>query len=1466
MAVSDVFKQVGKTGVALQSRATGEKVQTAINSGSTEDPSIPIQSETPLTPETAEDPFTEMFGGAIAKEAETHAITQQQNQEVFALDNQMRENLYKANNATASEKFDSFIGVMGDSSPAVKAINRTAINQVFKTNKTDETYVGLKGRKYTLDTLMKNNLPWSTYNMELLENVNNFQDEMFVLKALSTDQQSQADSANLGQGAQITAGLSGAILTDPTMFMFTPAKVFQGVLQGKRLYSALAVSNGGLQYGLSQFRDYGDPTRTTSDTMIDVFFGMTLDSFLSVRGISDTSPAVQNTTQEFVTASGNVKAESNYNRSVGGYQTVDLSKSYGGWRTVNPTAEKPYADTVTTPKRASDRRIDDYNQRKLDESLETEVEIRKFKDQQKVELKNRIKSSGLTAKEFLTIEKNLDTDVKELTKMVKDIVSEQPVKQLEMLDDIQAIAQKMGKVSKSAEDKIKFQIEKAKGNVPKEAKIAFNNKKLAFNKGARAYNKNVKQFNKTIKATVKQARAKFEEIGGFKALKPLEETKLTKVEQSTLTKARDRIAKLETQQGRFKDPARLAKIDAEMDELLKVEDDLMKKLEDGTKARENSVAYHLNKQKEIYERMASVADELMFELNTSLKGILDDVYMTPLSKRELTKNLSKEMSEVMGQNVAVKFNKQGELVFDADLVLPIQNGMVQFGGKKLALAVVMSLVGADALMADDGSSVNVLGTLGMGIVLVAVGVTAFKSIKDAGGLSNAVGRTTTKINAVFKKSEYMGTTEYKNLEETRKSVVDTMNTGFLNSFQLVQDKGSELSRTLGQALGVDSVDPNSGIPAIWRRMRDSNKVMLDYFDSEELNYQSWLNAIDESEGLKDRILSAGQETVRREEFQNHVTDFMEFGGDDVNEFIQAQAKLTRELYNEVAGEANKLGIMGFSDDALKADNYIPRKANHSSIKAAVASGGRKDLVKGIAESIQKAQPDKNMEEILELADSMVEGYLNVGFNGGSATQVSRMLHAMKKLGMDVDGVDAGMLASEMRIGSDAISRGKFRVDMDLSAFKNFKTIVDGVEVEFNIHKLFERNSGALLETYTRQVHGMMALKSSTKGMKIGDETLENGIESESALRELINKDPNSTVKETLNAWSDSLLGYPIVDPTKTASRVATTMTDFAYPLLSLVHFGMAGEYATIIQRMIQSSSARKQGFKEVGSFVRQMFGGERTGMTAVQKELIGMTGLGSGVIRRESSFRTADEMFNITEDIGSTSIEKAARSTKYFTLYATRLIHADDSMKAVAHVFHAEQLAHLSNGKITMSANRMARLGIDDDFLQSIKGKLNLDKDGNLIDGLDFKNLDEATRDKLGMVLYRMVTTDSPNPLISSLPLFNITSNAGRLLGFLTNFIVQSYTSKALAGLKYPDAKSAMETMIYTMGMYAGLYAKEVAQGREVDEEELLKRTLMMSPVTAPLAVGSMAYDPASLASVDVMQRGFTQLSNAFGD
>lgn len=1358
--------------------------------------------------------------------------------------------------ASTLDKIDAVFKTAYQHSPAAKAISTFAIEQLTSTvtKRQDPEFMAGNNTDYKMARLTTAGLPISSYATTLLAGAKNKDDFDFFLSTLKVDKELASNAKFLTSGQQQVSMFTG-LMADPTYLAYAPVKLFSALQGGIRLSSVMG-SNMALQYTLSKARDYGEPNRTTDDMLLDVAFGGIFDSFFAMKALGKLDESFA------ATLAGHHAQSKDFSAVINDLQPqrFDFSQNYT-WSsvvardtikedvTVASVVEK-YKPTrkpmVAKPKVDTPKEI-------LAKQKQAESDITTYHLAKKEELATAIAKSGLSEQTYMDIYNNLASDVTEIKSLIKSISGESKVYIDSVIKDISAGLETMGKVSPSAKAQIENEIKNVLGHTIQPTPIIKKTgKELAYDNGFRSFKKKVKQFDVVIKNKIDEVKKAFKEVTDFKALKPLVK-ELDAKESALLTKTQAKMDKIEIDiNAKAKagvDEIKLQKLHDEHAKLADVETSLLHKLESFKTAKEKSTLGLLGKQKELYQRMASVMDELVHEINDSFKTIFADSLSTPAEKALFKKELQRDLSNILGQEIRI-VEKDGSFIVKGDIKFDVKGDMAIFKGNKVMLATLLALGGSSAVMADDGSGITISDAWFF-IIMAATGIYGLKAVKSHGGLNNTIKTMGNKMAGVQKLAIFSSSDKTKALMESKDQIVDAANMGAINSIEVIMKNGNADSKSLGQRLGFDAVNPQKIMSAMVRRLIGLRDDVRIFREAEEVNFKAWLGEQNLKETFMDRLMESGAETLVRERFLNEVTDMVEYGKSASNsKHVSAQAKVMSEVMGNTASKAIAMKIVGFTEDIIgKTKNYVPRIPLYDNIRAIASASpeAMKDLALNIGRAIAKTNGTPS-KEVMDLADSLVDGYLAVGVHSVQPQKIRDILNAMDKAGFDISGINAEELATTIRSNNDAISRGKFRLDMDMSYFKPFEYTVNGETHLATQSIIYERNAGTLLQQHSSQIHGAIALKESTKGLTLSDgSVIKDGIESEYGVRQLISKELNVDVKEVLDTYVDAIMGHPLYASGSMANRIVSTLRDLAYSRLALTQFAMSSEYATALAHMLHNNAAMRQGISHLSNLLKSIFGMEG-GNTALSSRIAQLNGLGTSVIRRESSFKNIEGMYNASELEGKSLLEKLARGVKYISLIATRILHADDALKRIAGVYHTDNLVKLLDGKMTMSANRMERFGIDKDFFDTFRGKFKMNGK-ELADDFD-AGWTKEMRETYGNIVHRMIMTDSPEAIVSSLPQVTSTSSAGRLVGLMTNFTAQSFTTKALAGMKRPDALSFVETSIYFMGTYAGIYARDLAKGKEPDNEDIMYRAIMMMPLTAPYGMLSMMSDPMSTSIV----------------
>jgi hypothetical protein len=235
--------------------------------------------------------------------------------------------------------------------------------------------------------------------------------------------------------------------------------------------------------------------------------------------------------------------------------------------------------------------------------------------------------------------------------------------------------------------------------------------------------------------------------------------------------------------------------------------------------------------------------------------------------------------------------------------------------------------------------------------------------------------------------------------------------------------------------------------------------------------------------------------------------------------------------------------------------------------------------------------------------------------------------------------------------------------------------------------------------------------------------------------------------------------------------------------------------------------------------------------TALSDELSYVVmGTGTSSVVKEGSFKGIDSFTNVNEDIGGFA-GRMANANKSTSLWLSRLIQVDDSMKRIASINNLHKLKDLANGTATMSTQRMKRYGIDSELIDIVNKRLVLDENKN-IKSLEFDKWTIPEQNKFRAVMHQMNQQQSIEVMIGGIPKAFLDNPAGRLLSFLGSFSAQLYSTHFVGMFKSLDQEELANQITWLVGGMITTLAKNAAFGgdKEISDEELFTRTMMSSP------------------------------------
>ena len=692
-------------------------------------------------------------------------------------------------------------------------------------------------------------------------------------------------------------------------------------------------------------------------------------------------------------------------------------------------------------------------------------------------------------------------------------------------------------------------------------------------------------------------------------------------------------------------------------------------------------------------------------------------------------------------------------------------------------------------------------------------------------------------------------------------------------------------------LGFDALNPNSNKfgSAILNVQALTHKDMILMHTAMREHYQKWLDELGIHDSLDEQMQGMNSGTDKELKFSNDVAYFIEFGDNGKNfpKAVSDMANVSADILSKNGAKGIKEKLIGFIDEIMDREgrNYIPHMPQHEIFRECVELGGGKQLIEKISSAIVKKQGAEK-EAADELATSMVNHFSKVRHGGNQNPQdIQDLINAMKKANIPTDGLDATELAASIRGNNNAMSRGKFRIEMDLSDFGEIVlTNSKGIDVSFNLNTLWDRDIMSLVQNHAHSIHGAVELKRATKGIKVTDadgveKILEDGILSENGLQSIIAKEPNRRSYRILQGHIDYIMGRALNDPSEMEFRVVNTLKNLVNVDLIYSSIMSMGEIASVSYKAVFGSgkTVRKHYFNKMFDIVRPLAGLEKSKQPLVLKQLVKFMGTGSSMIRNDATVRSADAISGNNKLVNGTAIEGFSDYVRTVALKVSQNMRVDDYVKQFSMLHHHERIVRaledmeitmlkngtyqIKSGKYQLSDGYMKMTGLTPELMMKLKGKFRLQKDGdelNLADDFN-EDFDELlgyeTASQFRSVLYRAVLKDSPEEVLSTMPIEKHTSAAGKLHSVFAGFALQSFASKGLTTLKYGDSEDIMSTLVYMTGLGLGLYSKEALKGKDPTLDDVMYNTLLMMPIMSPAGVYQLATENPAVGIINQLTR-----------
>lgn len=1365
------------------------------------------------------------------------------------------------NRATTTDKLKAIGWEFSKGSAIGGAVNKFVdLNMVPEAQNIDRNFKDGLSIELVNNALVKSGATTSQLRIETLLGANNQLHFDYLLDQARTASILDDLSKNaLGDTAILTSNLVGDIGTDPLTAMAGLTTIIPKTIvkaKGAMGIVATAGTSFGISTAMQGIREYADPSLTLDDHFIGIGAGVLADTFTTKlmagrylredQALAARAKYAQQLDDAVRGANEAYEMGRHFNPS-----TMDVSEGYkwsAKYDTVHPTTRaefKPKSDGITTPPSGMKLPVGaEFKPVTVAQTIPT------YKIVGRGAIATAIKESGLSKTAFKEINDNIDEDLPKLLEEVNLANTKMPKEKLKALNALEKAANTIEGVSPEAAKILREAVDKARDvTTLSPNKITVDKAgKVALTRGVFSFKENLRKIEAIRVAGVVKINTAMKEIADTKMMKALGENPTFQKAKTKLDVVGAEITKLEASLASSKLSGSVDTISAKKLSDLKRDAGMLNKILDILENSEQARGLkELSKQKELYSRMASAIDELLFDMSRDINVKMLDSLPDQEAKKTFLDNMSRDLTTFLGTDIKVVI-KDGELAIEGTLKLNVEGGAVKFNNKLIKVGAVLALGGSTALMADSGDSVDIVGN---GLILVAaifgINFVATAS-KEHGGILNAIKQTAQKAVSVLSVSEELLKPEVQARMSINQKLAEKMSTGYMYSYRTVEQYGSDFAKRLLSEL-VENPTGHTQVSAevVQKALVRTALNRIGKADKEAFGEYMKERGIGFDVGEK--VTSMGTKSPTKVKFDELVSDGLEKPKNIKSPAIQKLVQTVRGEIDDVYKRAEELDIFGIKD-APKVKNYLPRYTIARNIRTLAGNPESKELlIKSITASVAKAigkSPDN--EDAIRMASSWVEFASDTAAGRVTNKSVDRVIQGMESLGVKVSDINKEELLLASSTSDDALGRLQARIPMHLDAFIPFNTKVNGVDAHIEMNSIFVRDYETIVTRYFSEMNGQFALKERVTGFT-----------TEAALRTLINKEPNPEVADTLNMYLNSITGKPQYDSSSVFNRNIDAIRNASYPLLIGTTLTMTKEMISTVASVLTGNIAVKDVVREIANVFRDIPKTDEM----MEELMYAFNGSGGAVTRKEVTVKGIDFATN-TEEISDGLISKTGNQTKGASLWLSRLIHADDSFKRLAYRANMNRLYDMAHNGSTMSIPRMDSYGIDASVLKLIKEKAVKTENGNIILGI--QKWSRTDQNKLRAVVHQMTQQFSLEVTTGGIPKAFVNNPAGRLLGLLGSFTAQMYSTHFIRGLKHLDGEEYLNQLSWLMGGVITAMAKDKILGDgEITEDEIMKRAIMSSPALSPLSVMHLFSSPVYTGVAQEAMEDLSATANLVG-
>ncbi len=839
---------------------------------------------------------------------------------------------------------------------------------------------------------------------------------------------------------------------------------------------------------------------------------------------------------------------------------------------------------------------------------------------------------------------------------------------------------------------------------------------------------------------------------------------------------------------------------------------------------------------------------------------------------QLVRRASKDVALQLDDIVKIKFNKNK----DGSYTLKAPNGNKFGKAVPATLAVALAGTGTSAIAGEDSDiSFSTVGAVVMTLGIVGVGgVSAYKAwAKSDNRLASTISRT--KLN-IAKSQQSVDVATKNPIVKNVRQTGQLLRTRLTETYQRFADFGG-VAKEMADKLLVNFADGTVQSAEIMKR-RFARIAEANVARVEGTEFISWL----EAQGMKHRpVVDFLENNHQLNLFREEITDAIDGGTGAKNISPQAQKVANefktqmRSIYDEMVA-ANVKGYRetvlpdGTVVPAIKyTEDYIPRYWKTSGMRhLMVNKANREGLLNSIVPMVHSAAMKrfhKKMEEWTKVGDTDIPKPVEPTLKESTKTANNLLRRAdgeeVAKRGrindnssarleqqFEADGIEmTADMRKALELESDKTSSAMYKVDLDYTAFKPFKAVVDNKEVNIGLGDIIDRDSHSIMARSANERAGDIALG------KANYPTV-------NAARNAASKIDDLELRKDMNMVIDSLAGEDMVGMTTKQKQRYEVMTGVAFiAKLPLVTVSMLTEYAKIL--------TTKSGFHSLMGQISEGIFGTYPKQSMFIDELVNATGQATASLRHEVNLKGLDDFSNMDEAMDSAfegtagAISNTVRQGKEAASRYYGLLRFSDFLQKHALATNAQVLGEMIHNGRKMSPYRMQQYGITQDMLDDFQKSGLMTIEDGWVKKLDYDKFTPAQKDAFNNTMFRMNQNLTQETTLGGTALYMHNDPLFKSLSYLLTFPAEAFANHGIRDATTMDNESFRSMFAMYMGGYMSLKLRYAVDGKDVSDEEVAYRALIGLPIFGALGTATGITDPVVLSFFNTMSE-FVKLSN----